>query len=240
MHEARFARRDARRRAVERPFLADLQGPKLRVGRFAAGKVELKVGQTFVLDDDPAPGDATRVHLPHEEILTSVEPGDRLLMDDGKLELKAVECDGRRIVATVVAGSRISDRKGVSLPDTVLPVGALTDKDRKDLDALQTRIEALDAMNRMHLVQENFRLRNRTYTNDLAALGFDDGCTEDCVYLVSLDLAPNAETYIARFVPNPAGGTNGVNQTGDEACQSFTINALGMRTAENPGCLEGR
>ena len=102
------------------------------------------------------------------------------------------------------------------------------------------RIEALDAMNRMHLVQENFRLRNRTYTNDLAALGFDDGCTEDCVYLVSLDLAPNAETYIARFVPNPAGGTNGVNQTGDEACQSFTINALGMRTAENPGCLEGR
>ncbi len=124
--------------AVGRPIgiLADLQGPKLRVGTFADGKAELKVGQTFVLDGDPAPGDATRVHLPHEEILTSVEPGDRLLIDDGRLELKAVESNGSRIVATVVAGNRISDRKGVSLPDTVLPVGALTDKDRKDLDAV--------------------------------------------------------------------------------------------------------
>jgi pyruvate kinase len=124
--------------AVGRPIgiLADLQGPKLRVGKFAAGKADLVVGQTFVLDDDASPGDATRVHLPHEEILTSVEPGDRLLVDDGRLELKAVECDGRRIVATVVSGSRISDRKGVSLPDTVLPVGALTGKDRADLDAV--------------------------------------------------------------------------------------------------------
>jgi pyruvate kinase len=95
-----------------------------------------------VLDDDPAPGDATRVNLPHEEILTSVEAGDRLLIDDGRLQLKAVESDGRRIVATVVSGSRISDRKGVSLPDTVLPVGALTEKDRKDLDAvLETGVD---------------------------------------------------------------------------------------------------
>ncbi|MCC2689352.1 MAG: pyk [Rhizobiaceae bacterium] len=138
----------SRIRAVEAAFgrpigiLADLQGPKLRVGRFAAGKVELAVGQTFVLDDDPAPGDATRVNLPHEEILTSVEAGDRLLIDDGRLQLKAVESDGRRIVATVVSGSRISDRKGVSLPDTVLPVGALTEKDRKDLDAvLETGVD---------------------------------------------------------------------------------------------------
>lgn len=128
-------------RAIEedtgRPIgiLADLQGPKLRVGKFANGKEELSVGQTFTLDDDPTPGDANRVQLPHPEILTSVRPGDRLLIDDGKLQLKAVSVDGKKIVSTVVAGTRISDKKGVSLPDTDLPVGALTEKDRADLDA---------------------------------------------------------------------------------------------------------
>ena len=123
---------------VGRPIciLADLQGPKLRVGRFANGSEALAPGQTFTLDDDPAPGDARRVHLPHPEILRSVEPGHRLLIDDGKLHLRAVEADGRRIVCTVVSGTKISDRKGVSLPDTDLPVGALTEKDRKDLEAV--------------------------------------------------------------------------------------------------------
>ena len=129
-------------RAVEsrsgRPIgiLADLQGPKLRVGKFAEGKVDLTVGQTFTLDNNEAPGDNNRVFLPHPEILEAVKPGHRLLIDDGKLHLKAVECDGKRIVCTVVAGTRISDRKGVSLPDTLLGVGALTDKDRADLDAV--------------------------------------------------------------------------------------------------------
>ena len=132
----------ARIRAVEqivkRPIgiLADLQGPKLRVGKFANGKEELTVGQTFTLDDDPTPGDNTRVHLPHKEILTSVEAGHRLLIDDGKLELRAVSSDGKKIVTTVIAGTNISNKKGVSLPDTDLPVGALTEKDRKDLDAV--------------------------------------------------------------------------------------------------------
>ncbi len=117
-------------------ILADLQGPKLRVGKFAAGSVALTVGQTFTLDDNPEPGDATRVYLPHPEILSSVEAGDRLLIDDGKLQLRALSSDGRSIVCTVVAGTKISDKKGVSLPDTELPVGALTEKDRKDLDAV--------------------------------------------------------------------------------------------------------
>ncbi|MBU2190610.1 MAG: pyruvate kinase, partial [Alphaproteobacteria bacterium] len=132
----------ARIRAVEqivkRPIgiLADLQGPKLRVGKFANGKEELTVGQTFTLDDDPTPGDNTRVHLPHKEILTSVEAGHRLLIDDGKLELRAVSSDGKKIVTTVIAGTNISNKKGVSLPDTDLPVGALIEKDRKDLDAV--------------------------------------------------------------------------------------------------------
>lgn len=138
----------ARIRKIERELgrpigiLADLQGPKLRVGAFANGTEQLVPGQSFTLDDDPAPGDASRVHLPHPEILRSVEPGHRLLIDDGRLALKAVEADGKKIVCTVVSGTRISDRKGVSLPDTDLPVGALTAKDRKDLEAvLETGVD---------------------------------------------------------------------------------------------------
>lgn len=117
-------------------ILADLQGPKLRVGKFADTTVELKPGQTFTLDNRDEPGDATRVFLPHPEILTSVKPGHRLLIDDGKLHLRAEKCDGQSIVTTVVSGTKISDRKGVSLPDTLLAVGVLTEKDHADLDAV--------------------------------------------------------------------------------------------------------
>ncbi|CAN7351687.1 pyruvate kinase [Pararhizobium sp. LjRoot238] len=129
-------------RAVEqrcgRPIgiLADLQGPKLRVGKFAEGKVDLVPGQTFTLDNKDEPGDNTRVFLPHPEILEAVQPGHRLLIDDGKLHLRADKTDGKSIVCTVIAGTKISDRKGVSLPDTLLGVGALTEKDRADLDAV--------------------------------------------------------------------------------------------------------
>ncbi len=117
-------------------ILCDLQGPKLRVGKFLDGKVELEIGQTFTLDDKDEPGNEKRVFLPHPEILQSVEPGHRLLIDDGKLQLRADKCDGKSIECTVIAGTTISDRKGVSLPDTLLGVGALTDKDRADLDAV--------------------------------------------------------------------------------------------------------
>ncbi|MEO1747552.1 MAG: pyruvate kinase [Pseudomonadota bacterium] len=121
---------------VGRPIgiLADLQGPKLRVGKFADTKVELSPGDSFTLDDDTSEGDATRVHLPHPEILQSVKPGHRLLIDDGRLTLVAEECDGKSIKTRVVSGTKISDKKGVSLPDTDLPVGALTEKDRADLE----------------------------------------------------------------------------------------------------------
>ncbi|MCQ2002784.1 pyruvate kinase [Rhizobium sp. NRK18] len=117
-------------------ILADIQGPKLRVGKFADTKVELKIGQTFTLDNKDVPGDENRVFLPHPEILESVKPGQRLLIDDGKLHLRAEKCDGTSIVCTVISGTTISDRKGVSLPDTMLGVGALTSKDRADLDAV--------------------------------------------------------------------------------------------------------
>ena len=125
-------------KTYERPIgiLADLQGPKLRVGKFADGTVELKPGQTFTLDGKDEPGTASRVKLPHPEIFAAIEPGHRLLIDDGRLQLRAEKCDGRSIVCSVVSGTKISDRKGVSLPDTTLGVGALTAKDRNDLDAV--------------------------------------------------------------------------------------------------------
>jgi len=125
-------------RKLGRPIgiLADLQGPKLRVGKFVNSKVDLVQGQTFTLDDNDAPGDETRVFLPHPEILQAVQPGDRLLIDDGRLALVAEACDGKSIRTKVVSGTHISDRKGVSLPDTTLPLGALTEKDRRDLDAV--------------------------------------------------------------------------------------------------------
>ncbi|MBB6261296.1 pyruvate kinase [Paenochrobactrum gallinarii] len=123
---------------VGRPIgiLADLQGPKLRVGKFLEGKVELEAGQTFTLDNQETPGDNTRVFLPHPEILEAVKPGHRLLIDDGKLHLVAEKCNGTSIQCKVISGTNISDRKGVSLPDTTLGVGALTEKDRSDLDAV--------------------------------------------------------------------------------------------------------
>ncbi|MET3614626.1 pyruvate kinase [Rhizobium aquaticum] len=117
-------------------ILADIQGPKLRVGKFANTKVTLTPGQTFTLDNNEAPGDETRVFLPHPEILESVKAGDRLLIDDGKLHLKAIKCDGKSIVTEVISGTSISDRKGVSLPDTLLAVGVLTPKDRADIEAV--------------------------------------------------------------------------------------------------------
>ncbi|MAP19191.1 MULTISPECIES: pyruvate kinase [Aurantimonas] len=124
--------------AVGRPIgiLADLQGPKLRVAKFAEGSVQLTVGDDFTLDDNPEPGDTTRVYLPHPEILEAVEVGHRLLIDDGRLQLVCTETDKHSIKCRVVAGNKISDRKGVSLPDTTLTTGALTDKDRRDLDAV--------------------------------------------------------------------------------------------------------
>ena len=132
-------------RAVEtehgRPIgiLVDLQGPKLRVGSFAANPVTLTKDETFILDTDPAPGDATRVHLPHPEIFAAIAPGHTLLLDDGKIRLLALEADKTRILARVEVGGKLSDRKGVSLPDTTIPFSALTAKDHSDLEA------ALDA-----------------------------------------------------------------------------------------------
>ncbi len=115
-------------------ILADLQGPKLRVGTFADGPVELEPGNWFRLDLDPAEGDANRVQLPHKEIFDALEPGASLLINDGKIRLRVQECGRDFANCEVVVGGTISNRKGVNVPDVVLPVAALSDKDRRDLE----------------------------------------------------------------------------------------------------------
>lgn len=114
-------------------ILVDLQGPKLRVGKFADGAVMLEAGQAFRLDRDPAPGDASRVTLPHQEIFDALETGARLLLDDGKLVLRVTEIYPDHVQTIVEVGGRLSDRKGLNVPDVVVPIPALTDKDRNDL-----------------------------------------------------------------------------------------------------------
>jgi pyruvate kinase len=132
-------------RAVERDsdrpigILVDLQGPKLRLGTFAGGSAQVKNGETFVLDSDSTPGDAGRAFLPHPEIFAAVAPGHTLLIDDGKVRLTVTEAGAKRMVTRVVVGGKLSDRKGVSLPDSTIPFSALAEKDRTDLEA------ALDA-----------------------------------------------------------------------------------------------
>ena len=123
-------------RDVNRPvaILADLQGPKLRVGTFVAGAHELTEGDRFRFDLDPADGDGRRVCLPHPEIFAALGPGARLLVNDGKIRLTVDACGPDFADCTVTAGGTISNRKGVNVPDVVLPLAALSEKDRADLE----------------------------------------------------------------------------------------------------------
>ncbi|MDP2739667.1 MAG: pyruvate kinase, partial [Pseudorhodobacter sp.] len=134
------ARHDIIRRIeadLDRPIaiLADLQGPKLRVGAFANPDGEtLTEGAAFRMDLDPAPGDGARVNLPHPEIFAALEAGASLLVNDGKIRLKVETCGPDFANCSVVVGGVISNRKGVNVPDVVLPLAALSAKDRKDLE----------------------------------------------------------------------------------------------------------
>ena len=126
-------------RALEKEFhrpttiLFDLQGPKLRVGNFEGGSAEVRAGDRISLDRDDALGTAGRVELPHPELFAAVRKGDRLLIDDGKVRLNVLEARDDEIVTEVMVGGVIGDHKGVNVPDVVVPVPALTDKDRADL-----------------------------------------------------------------------------------------------------------
>ena len=114
-------------------ILVDLQGPKLRVGTFADGSVTLETGQTFSLDLDKTPGDAARVCLPHNEVFYALEAGSRLLLDDGKLVLRVLEIGETSLTTRVEVGGVLSNNKGLNVPDVVVPLAALTEKDRSDL-----------------------------------------------------------------------------------------------------------
>jgi len=123
---------------VNRPIgiLADLQGPKLRIGEILGGSVELQTGATFRLDlDVKKQGDATRAPMPHPEIFAALDVGQSLLLDDGKIRLRVIKAARDHADTEVMVGGVLSNRKGVNVPEAVLPLKALTDKDRRDLDA---------------------------------------------------------------------------------------------------------
>jgi pyruvate kinase len=114
-------------------ILADLQGPKLRLGNFAEGRIQLPTGAEFRLDLDNRLGDKSRATLPHPEIFRALQPGNELLIDDGKVRLKVVECGPDFAETECLVGGALSNHKGVNLPHCVLPISAVTDKDRSDL-----------------------------------------------------------------------------------------------------------
>ncbi|MEM1021006.1 MAG: pyruvate kinase [Pseudomonadota bacterium] len=115
-------------------ILADLQGPKLRIGTFEDGPVRLGFHQTFTLRLDEVTGTEDAVTLPHPEIFAAAKPGMRLLLDDGRIQLEVEEVSERALACKVILGGKLSDRKGVNVPDVVLPLAAMTEKDRKDLE----------------------------------------------------------------------------------------------------------
>jgi len=143
-HRQRLETLRALERKSERPIgvMADLQGPKLRLGTFKGGKAKLVAGQKFRLDLDKAPGDQERAPLPHPEIFAALETGAELLLDDGNVRLRVDRHDAKFAETTVMAGSDLSDRKGVNVPGVVLPLSSLTTKDRSDLAyALQLGVD---------------------------------------------------------------------------------------------------
>ena len=134
-HAATIAAIRALETVVNRPItvLCDLQGPKLRVGTFRDGKAVIRHSGHFTLDRNPEPGDETRVCLPHAELFGILKKGQRLLIDDGKLRLRVIRAEADEILCSAEVGGVISNHKGVNVPDAVIPVPALTDKDRRDL-----------------------------------------------------------------------------------------------------------
>ena len=135
-HQKRFdAVREVENKAG-RPLaiIMDIQGPKLRVGTFAKGAVKLVDGANFQLDLEKTPGDETRVNMPHPEIFQAVQPGTLLLLDDGRIRLEVIENSEKSAKTRVVTGGKLSDRKGVNVPNVILPLSALTEKDHKDLE----------------------------------------------------------------------------------------------------------
>jgi pyruvate kinase len=139
-HEA-HAKNVKTARALEKEFnrpvalMADLQGPKFRIGEFKDGEINLTEGMKFRFDLDESQGNETRVHLPHPEVIEVMEKGSEILLDDGKVRARILSKDKNGLDAEIVTGSKLSNHKGFNIPGIVLPVPALTDKDKKDLEA---------------------------------------------------------------------------------------------------------
>jgi len=127
----------AAEKEVGRPIgiLADLQGPKLRLGEFKDDAITVEAGDKIILDLNEALGTQKRIHVPHPEIIDALEPGHRILIDDGKVTLKVLKASKKEALAEVISGTKLSSRKGISLPDSDLAVSSLTKKDYADLDA---------------------------------------------------------------------------------------------------------
>jgi pyruvate kinase len=145
-HEALYRRvrqaSDESKRAIA--VLVDLQGPKIRLGTFAGGPVQLEKGAEFVITTDDVPGDRNEVSTTYAGLPGDVAPGDRLLIDDGKVALEAIRVDSTRVVTRVVEGGRVSDNKGINLPGVAVSVPALSEKDVEDLRwALRLRADLI-------------------------------------------------------------------------------------------------
>jgi pyruvate kinase len=141
VERARLVRACARRQGREVAVMADLQGPKIRIGKFAEGRVRLEPGQTFILDADCESGDATQVGLDYKELPQDVSPGAVLLLDDGLIRLHVEAVDGPRIITRVALGGTLSNNKGINRLGGGLTAPALTSKDMDDVKTA-ARLEA--------------------------------------------------------------------------------------------------
>jgi pyruvate kinase len=139
-HKARLDIIRALEKDIGRPIgvFADLQGPKLRLGVFKDGGIDIEKGQRITLDLDKTPGDMKRINLPHPEIIEVLEVGSDILLDDGKSHLRVIKKMAEAVECEVIAGKRLSDRKGVNLPNVLLKASVITEKDRRDLEAAVT------------------------------------------------------------------------------------------------------
>jgi pyruvate kinase len=135
-HSAAYRKIRKLEKKIDRPVavMADLQGPKLRIGTFKDETVELEAGDKFRLDLRDQPGSKSRVQLPHPEIFEAAKPGTDLLLDDGRIRLRVKKVTAKTIDTEVLTAGTLSNRKGVNVPGVLLRLSALSDKDRADLD----------------------------------------------------------------------------------------------------------
>lgn len=139
-HEA-HAKNVETARALEKEFsrpvclIGDMQGPKLRIGRFENNSIDLTEGMKFRFDMDEALGDETRVQLPHPEVLEAMEVGSEILLDDGKVRVEVTGKDKNGLDVKIITGNKLSNNKGFNIPGVILPIEALTEKDKIDLEA---------------------------------------------------------------------------------------------------------